>query len=366
MRNPRFLLLGVVLLAASLAVNAKTVPHPQRHGRVLFVTFHSPALEGNLLGDPAVQTMGVYLPPSYQTAPGRRYPVLYLLHGFGGSGAGWFQKPEPGAPPSSPLLQKVLDEVMTSGAVQEMIVVTPNGRNKRVGSFYLNSAVTGNWEDAIVRDVVGYVDAHYRTIADRDARGLAGNSMGGFGALVLGAHHPDIFGAVYAISPCCTAMVEDMTDKNPAWQTLLRIEAEHRTPNETESKDFYVGAIWALATALTPDPNRPPLLVDFPYKEEGGKIVHEPAVYATWEQKLPLAVLPQNAAGLQTLRGLVIEYGYQDEFAHIPEGARMVSEQLAARNVPHTVTAITGTHMDHLFESLEMRVLPYFSRTLKH
>jgi len=353
------------LLSGTFAQTTKRAPASARHGQVVYATVHAKGLEGNLLGDPADQTMGVYLPPSYSTHPSRRYPVLYLLHGFGGSGAGWFQSPEAGSPRSAPLLQNILDDAMTEGGVREMIVATPNGRNKLVGSFYLDSSVAGDWEDYVVRDVVGYVDAHYRTLADRDARGLAGFSMGGFGALVLGARHSDVFGVVYAMSPCCTAMREDLTEKNPAWQTLLRIQGEHRVPSEGEAKDFYVDAFWALAAAVSPDRDRAGLLADLPYKLEDGKVVQDPAVYRIWEEKLPLTVLPAHADQLRGLIALKIEYGMQDDFPAIPVGAREVSAALAAKGVPHVLETFTGTHMDHLPERLR-HMLPFMSENLRH
>jgi enterochelin esterase-like enzyme len=359
----RWALLLLVMSTVSLAQAPARRPV---HGRVVIATVHSAALEGNLLGDPADQKMGIYLPPSYATNKARRYPVLYLLHGFGGSGVGWFKSPEPGSPKSARLLQQLLDDAIASGAIREMIVVTPNGHSKRVGSFYVNSTVDGNWEDFVTRDVVAYVDSLYRTIAAREARGLAGFSMGGFGALVLGARHTDAFGAVYALSPCCTAMLADLSRSNPAWKTLLQAQAEQRAPTEAERKDFYVEALWALASALSPDPRRAGFLADLPYKLESGELVEDPTVHQEWEEKLPLAVLPAHAEQLQRLLALRIDYGMQDDFPHIPAGARAVSEALAAQGVPHDLSTFTGTHMDHMQDRIRNQLLPFMSQALRH
>jgi S-formylglutathione hydrolase FrmB len=76
-----------------------------------------------------------------------------------------------------------------------------NGTNKLGGSFYVNSSVTGDWEDFIAQDVVGYVDSNFRTLAQSESRGITGHSMGGFGALNIAMHRPDVFGAVYSMSP---------------------------------------------------------------------------------------------------------------------------------------------------------------------
>jgi S-formylglutathione hydrolase FrmB len=93
------------------------------------------------------------------------------------------------------------DTLVQAGTVKEMIVVIVNGTNVLGGSFYVNSPVTGNWEDFVISDAIGYVDAHYRTIPVVSSRGIAGHSMGGFGALNLAMLHPDVFSATYSLSP---------------------------------------------------------------------------------------------------------------------------------------------------------------------
>ena len=345
-----------------IAATTLTAPRAAQRGRVVIATVHSQSLELNLLRDPSEQRIGIYLPPSYEESGTRQYPVLYLLHGFGGSGAGWFEKPEPGSPSGSPLLQRLLDDWMASADATEMIVVTPNGANARGGSFYVNSAVNGNWDDFIARDVVSYVDSHYRTIAFRKARGIAGISMGGFGALVVGGRHADVFGAIYAMSPCCTSMAEDFSARNPAWKTLLHAEAESRAPTADELKDFYVDALWALASALSPDAQRPGLLANLPYRLDGDHVVRNDPVFAQWEQSMPPTLLATHADDLRDSTGIAIEYGLQDEFPHIPAGARALSVALASRAVPHTLEAFTGMHMNLLQERLRTHVLPYFGR----
>ena len=87
--------------------------------------------------------------------------------------------------------------------VSPMIVVFPDSKTVHNGSMYSNSVTTGHFEDYIWRDVVSYIDEHYRTLPDRDNRGLVGHSMGGYGASRIGMKHPDVFGSLYVMSPCC-------------------------------------------------------------------------------------------------------------------------------------------------------------------
>jgi enterochelin esterase-like enzyme len=190
---------------------------PVTTSKLLELKILSPSLKGNLLGDPAEQPVYVYLPPEYEGST-KRYPTLYLLHGFTSNSSVWINGQYQGMK-----LQTLMDDSIKSGKVREMIVVAANGSNAYKGSFYTNSAVTGNWEDFIIRDLVNYVDTKYRTIAQAESRGIAGHSMGGYGSIMLGMKHPEIFGAVYALSPCCLAMEADMSEANSAWPGVLQL-----------------------------------------------------------------------------------------------------------------------------------------------
>ena len=135
-------------------------------GRLIEVKVAAPALKGNLLGDPVEQSVAIYRPPSYDASPSKRYPTLYLLHGFLGDSKAWS-----GVGRFSFNIPPLLDAMIGSNRIREMIVVAPSARNAYGGSFYSNSAVTGNWEDYIYRDLVGHVDANYRTLARPSSRG---------------------------------------------------------------------------------------------------------------------------------------------------------------------------------------------------
>ena len=84
-----------------------------------------------------------------------------------------------------------------------MIVVMPNAYSKYGGSMYSSSVTTGDWEMYIAEDLVAYMDSHYRTIPERGSRGLAGHSMGGYGAVRIGMKRPDVFSSLYIMSACC-------------------------------------------------------------------------------------------------------------------------------------------------------------------
>ena len=147
----------------------------------------APSLANNLLGDPAQLEVEILLPAGYETS-GRKYPAVYVLAGWNDD-AGFMAYQ----------LGKGLKSAVAPEA--EVIYVMVGGSNALGGSFYVNSSVTGNWEDAIANDLVTFVDGAYRTLPAAASRGMAGHSMGGFGALSIALHRPDVFGAVYAMSP---------------------------------------------------------------------------------------------------------------------------------------------------------------------
>ena len=135
----------------------------------------------------------VYLPPSYATSPNRRYPVLYLLHGFTDSDDHWFGL----SGPHFVNVPAAANKAFASGS-REFMIVMPNAYTRYQGSMYSSSVVTGDWEAFVAQDLVSYIDAHYRTLASRTSRGLAGHSMGGYGTLRIGMKYPACF-------PACTA-----------------------------------------------------------------------------------------------------------------------------------------------------------------
>jgi len=147
------------------------------------IQVQSPALGGRS------QDVYVYLPPGYADNPTRRYPVLYLLHGFPGRPLAFLLTVRMGV---------VEDELVAKNMAQPVILVMPFGST---GTFtdkeWANGVRQGEgWATFVARDVVNAVDSQYRTIADRSGRAIAGLSEGGYGALNIAFQHPGEFGVV--------------------------------------------------------------------------------------------------------------------------------------------------------------------------
>jgi len=316
---------------------------------------HSPALENNLLGDPADQDVALYLPAAYRSEPQRRFATIYFLQGFA-------DKPVKRV---AEILQEHMDKLIASHAIEPMIVVAPNGLNRYFGSFYTNSDVTGNWEDYIVRDVVGYTDAHYRTLASAESRGISGHSMGGYGALMLGFKHPDVFSNVYSLSPCCTVLDGDIGPSSGVWSRTQQINSVSELQG-TMNREFLLVVAVAMNAAFAPDPQKPPMFGNPPFHRQGQQQVPDPVVLSKFQSKIVVSAVPLLLPEISRLKGIYIDYGAEDDFSHIPPGARAVSTQLALSGVPHVLEVYEGDHGNHVRERIETRVLPWFSKQLRH
>jgi S-formylglutathione hydrolase FrmB len=352
-----------LVFAVSLAVIGATqhAAGQAAAGRLVEVKVPAPSLKGNLLGDPVEQEVGIYLPPSYETSPTKRFPTLYLLHGYTAHYKAWTSGAYQGMS-----LQPFMDEMIRSGKTRELIVVIPSGWNAYLGSFYTNSTVNGNWEDYISRELVQYVDTNYRTIARAESRGIAGHSMGGYGAISLAMKHPDVFSAVYALSPCCLGMEADITSANQAWLKTVRLTSKDQLKSPPQSfEDFFALAFVATAAAFSPNPARPPFYVDFPYLEKDGKLEKNETIMAKWRAKMPVYMVDDNKENLLKLHGIFIDVGQKEEFSHIRIGTEQLSRALAERSIPHVFEVYEGgTHGNKVKERLENRLIPFFAEKL--
>ncbi len=336
-------------LAFALALLLTVPAVAQTEGTLRYLKIQAAALEGNLLGDPAEQEVAVYVPPGYGQSE-RRYPVLYLLHGIGGGFTDWTQHWN---------LKGAMDALIASGQ-PPFLVVMPNGRNRLGGGFYLDSPVSGKWETYLLRELVPRIDRDFRTAAAPATRGVAGHSMGGFGALRLGMRHPDVFGSVYAMSPCCLDLADDIGHGNQSWRKAIGFRSPEDIGTSLEEGDFYPVAIYALASAISPNPAKPPFYADLPVRHVRGELMPDDAVYETWRTSLPLAQLPAHRANLLRLRGIAIDYGTSDQFAHIMTTTPAFSRELARLRIPHRLDVYDGDHRDKIPQRLKTHVLPFF------
>jgi S-formylglutathione hydrolase FrmB len=325
---------------AAPAATSTTLPEPA----IEQLEIAAPSLDGNLLGDPSVLDVAVRTPGSYSLQPDRHYPVVYFLGGYGES-------------PAVASIGGELERLVAAGEAPEMIVVAVSGENALGGSFYVDSPVSGNWETAVVRDLVTAIDDRYRTLATPASRGIAGFSMGGYGALALAMHHPDVFGAVYALSPGLFApggLAESQMFADPAvvadflaGQGELAAMAPDAARAELgramgRSADARFSA--AYGAAFAPDPDAAPPWIRYPFTDSDGPA--DPDAWAAWERGFGgLADAVEDARDeLLTLRGIVIDVGTRDEYQWIPPGCEYLHERLDEAGIPNRLERFDGGH----------------------
>ena len=362
-------IIGIAIPAAAQSNGAS------KKGTVEKVSVHGAALQGNLEGDSPDRDVFIYLPPSYATSRNQRYPVVYLLHGYGLTGERWMTFTN---------LAAAADKDIAAGTMKEMILVNPDAFTKYSGSMYSASATTGDWESYIADDLVAYVDSHYRTIANRMSRGLGGHSMGGYGTIRIGMKRPDVFGALYIMSACCL-MNQPFAGGNRgagargaapeaargATPEGARGEAGQAARGQGERGQGGRGAGQgrggrgngfgnvqaALAAAFSPNPKNPPDYFDNPIKD--GEL--QPLIVAKWAANSPLAMLDQYVTNLKKYHAIMGEVGLQDGLA---ASNKQMDQILTDFGVKHTFETYEGDHTNRVVERIEQKVLPFFSSQL--
>jgi enterochelin esterase family protein len=309
---------------------------------VLIHDFESSVLKGNPAGDPHVRRVPVWLPPSYEHEPARRYPVVFVLTGFTGRGRMLLNDN-----PWSPSLDDRLDALVAAGC-GEMIVVMPDAFTRYGGSQYLNSAATGRYADHLVDELVPWVDATFRTRPGRDHRGVVGKSSGGFGAITFGLSRPDIFGALachsgdmyfeYCYRPDIPKTCSVIQESGGTRAFLERFE---RKPQKGKD-DFLALNILGMAAAYSPDPAAE-LGIGLPFDLASGEFRED--VWARWLAHDPLLRIPACEAALRSLRLLYLDCGIRDEF-HLHHGARLFVRELEARGIAHQYETFDDGHMN--------------------
>jgi S-formylglutathione hydrolase FrmB len=307
------------------------------------IKIHGTALEGNLEGDAVDRDVIVFLPPSYAASKTRRYPVVYALHGYSIGAEQWTHEIH---------VPQTIEGAFAQGAA-EMIVVLPDSKTIHNGSMYSSSATTGNFEKFISHDVVAYIDAHYRTIPNRLARGLVGHSMGGYGASRIGMKHPDVFGSLYIMSPCCLS-AGAFGPSSPENDKALEAA---RTPADSASLPFMLRVQLAASAAWSPDPKNPPLYLDLPSKNG----VPQPDVLAKFAANAPLAFVDQYIDNLRQYRAISMDVGDQD-------GLRVDAAKLHGildnYGIANGFELYSGTHTSAVADRFQNHVLPFFSKNL--
>lgn len=336
-------LMAAAPACAQVATQAPAAVPGAPHTRVDHITVHGKSLEGSLEGDSADRDVFVVLPPSYDKQKARRYPVVYALHGYSIGAAQWTSEIH---------VPQVIENAYAKGA-KDMIFVFPDSKTMHNGSMYSRSPTTGDFESFIAHDLVAYVDAHYRTLPRRESRGLAGHSMGGYGASRIGMKYPEVFGALYMMSPCCLSARASAGISPEA----LAAYAAMKSPADSAKLDWGQRATLASAAAWSPNPKNPPLYLDLPVKDGQPRA----DVLAKWAANAPLAFVDQYIGNLRRYAAISMDVGDQDG---LKVDATKLHEVLDSYGVPNHFEIYPGTHTSRVAFRFQDQLVPFFSQNL--
>lgn len=328
-------------VAAQVATNTPPVVAGAKPVVVERIKVHGPSLVGNLEGEAVDRDVLVILPPSYAKSPKRRYPVVYALHGYSIGAEQWIK--EIHAP-------QTVEGAFAKGA-KEMIIVLPDSKTVYFGSIYSSSATVGDFESFIAHDLVAYIDGHYRTVAARESRGLAGHSMGGYGTARIGMKHPEVFGALYMMSPGLNMRPAGPPDA----EGQAALEAM-KSPADAAKLPFALRAQLAVSAAWAPNPKKPPLYLDLPYSNG----VAQPEVAAKFNANAPLVMVDQYIGALRRYRAIAMDVGDQESGVDVTRFHKV----LESYDIPNTLEVYPGTHTSNVAFRFQDFVIPFFSRTL--
>ena len=345
---------------------------PGPPGRLDVLQHESKVLRGNALGDSFVRPLHVWLPPQYDAAEfaDRRFPVLFDLVGFMGSGlshTNWKSFGENVPERAARLIhQKKMEPV---------IIVFADCFTALGGNQYINSSAIGNYADYLTREIIPFVDGEFRTLASREHRGCFGKSSGGYGAIIHGMKYPDSWGAIADHSG--DAHFDFVYGHD--WPNTLNELSKHRTrarkPGrydalaESSRKGLaegfddgrirrFLAHVWKneklttaeshcimnLCMAATYDPNpQAPLGFRVPFNLESGEPIEK--CWRRWRAHDPINLVIANRDNLRSLRGIYIDCGWRDQY-HIHYGTRILSLRLAAAGIHHTYEEFSDDHSD--------------------
>ena len=334
-------------------------------GSLVVLEHDSRILRDNALRDPHARQLGVWLPPGYDSSGNKRFPVLYDLVGFTGSGlahVAW--KPFGDNVPER--AARLIHEKRMGPA----IIVFPDCFSALGGNQYVNSSAIGNYADYLTRELIPFVDREFRTLASREHRGCFGKSSGGYGSMIHGMKYAKYWGAIANHSGDAYFDFVYWHD----WPNTLNELAKYKKGKGDRIRRF-LQAVWkkeklstaeghalmnlCMAATYDPDP-RAPNGFRVPFDLDTGEVI--PERWREWRKHDPVNLVEKYRKNLRTLRGIYIDCGRRDQY-HLHFGARILAKRLAAARIRHTYEEFDDNHSD--IDYRMDRSLPFLYRALK-
>jgi S-formylglutathione hydrolase FrmB len=355
-------------------------------GTLVILEHDSRILRDNPLRDPHVRKLAVWLPPQYDGSGNRRFPALYDLVGFTGSGlshVAWKNFSEN--------VPERVARLIHERRMPPTIMVFPDCFTALGGNQYVNSSAIGNYADYLMKEIVPFVDRNFRTLASREHRGCFGKSSGGYGAIIHGMRYPGTWGAIADHSGDAyfdfvywhdwpntlneLARYRARPPKLPGAFDVRKAEKGVAAGRDDGRVRGFLEAVWrkpklsmseghtimnlCMAATYDPDP-RAPNGFRLPFNLETGEVIAER--WAKWRANDPINLVTKYRANLKSLRGIYIDCGARDQY-HIHYGCRILSKRLAQAGIAHRYEEFDDTHSD---VDYRMDVsLPFLARALR-
>jgi S-formylglutathione hydrolase FrmB len=350
----------MVGLYISLALVSNPIPGNGQipRGNVVVTKIIAPSIQNNPAGENATRSITVYLPPDYDKTT-NRYPVIYYLHAFRMTDSLHFLRIE---------YNRILDTAIFLGKIKPVISVVADNNTLFRGSLYTNSTFTGKWADYNAKDVVDFVDKNFRTVAQKEGRGLAGDSQGGGGALKIGMMYANVFSVVYAMSPSVLGFTKDLGIEGVGFKRIQFVKTRDELITGSGYENILANAVIAIGRAFSPNPNNPPFYADLPYIYIGDSVQIKDDILDLWKKNSPIVMIDRYKENLKTLKALKLDWGRNDEITHVPPTCRAFSDKLENLGINHFAEEYLGKHYDKIWTTdgrVMNQMLPFFNDYLK-
>ncbi len=302
----------------------------------------SQALRGNPLGDPHERPLWVYLPPTYDADQQRRFPTIYVIQGMTHQVEMWWNRTA-----FRPTVMELVDALFAEPETPPVLVVFVDAFTAYGGSQFLNSPGTGRYLDYLCDDVVVYVDATFRTLANRDHRGLTGHSSGGYGAMVVPMLRPDVFGALanhagdalfeYCYLQDFPSVVRGL--RNHYEGSYQKFWEDFRSrPAMSRSSDYPLVNTYCMAACYSAEPDG---TVSLPFDLATARLREE--VWGRWLERDPVRMAARHADALCSMRGIYLDAGKHDEY-YLDLGTQAFAAELDKLGVTYFLELFDAGH----------------------
>lgn len=315
-----------------------------QQGHLAFHRFESDVLKSNPLGDPFIRDLVVYLPSDYSRSRSEGYTAVFYLAAYGSYGKALLN-----LDPFTETIEERMNRLIKEKKCKPMILVLLNCFTKFGGNQYINSTATGMYENYIISEIVPFIDEKYNI----SNHAIMGHSSGGYGSLVLGMRHPDIFQAIADHSGDCAFEYCYLPDFPKAIEAYRRAGGNHSDPKKwfedfwlkpdkrQNPSDMTALSIMGMAAHYSPNPQSPYLGCEFPFDLETGEINQD--VWNRWTAFDPTRMVAKYCDNLKKLKLIYIDSGSKDEF-NIHLGSRILHSKLEKMGIKHFYEEFEGGH----------------------